>query len=159
MQLLTALAADPPRAAHIDALQRELQVAQPTVSDAVAALIAKGLVARSPDPADRRRNRLSLTPAGPEAADAVAVQRRELVSIVDALPAETGEAVLNSLLLLIAHLHREGVITVARTCLTCRFHEVHDGGHHCALLNMRLDGGELRVDCSEHQPDANVRGG
>ncbi|MFI0485394.1 MarR family transcriptional regulator [Actinomadura sp. 9N215] len=155
-QLLTVLAAGPPPAAHIDALHRELQVAQPTVSDAVTALISKGLVTRRPDPADRRRQRLSLTPAGLEAADGIAGRRGELVSAVGALPDGAGETVLNSLLLLIAHLHREGVITVARTCLTCRFHETPDGHHHCALLNLRLDAGDLRVNCPEHQPDTTL---
>ncbi|MFC4055000.1 MarR family winged helix-turn-helix transcriptional regulator [Actinomadura syzygii] len=150
LQLLTVLAAGPPPAANVDALHRELQVTQPTVSDAVTALIGKGLVTRRRDPSDRRRFALSLTPAGRETADSIAAQRGELVSIVETLPEGERETVLNSLLLLIAHLHREGVITVARTCLTCRFHEMHDNGHHCTLLNTRLGTADLRVNCPEH---------
>ncbi|TMR41709.1 MarR family winged helix-turn-helix transcriptional regulator [Actinomadura geliboluensis] len=152
LQVLTTLASGPPPAAHVDALHRELQVAQPTVSDAVKSLTLKGLVSRERDPADRRRHRLSLTPSGRNTADAVATRRAELVSLVDALPADARASVLNALLLLIAHLHSVGVITVARTCLTCRFHEAVDGGHYCSLLNARLEQADLRVDCPEHEP-------
>ncbi|WP_121433269.1 MarR family winged helix-turn-helix transcriptional regulator [Actinomadura pelletieri] len=151
-QLLALLAAGPPPEARVDALHRELQVSQPTVSDAITALISKGLVTRHPDSTDRRRHRLSLTPAGRETADGIAARRGELVSVVDALPVEVRETVLNSLLILIERFHRAGIIAVARTCLTCRFHELHGGDHHCALLNMHLDAGDLRVNCPEHQP-------
>jgi hypothetical protein len=66
---------------------------------------------------------------------------------------------LRLLLDLIAGLHRSGVITVARMCVTCRFfrRNQHAGAarpHHCALVDMSMADGELRVDCAEHEPSA-----
>lgn len=150
VQLLELVAAGPPPPARVEALRRELQLSQPTVSDAAAALHAKGLIRREPDPADGRRHLLTLTPAGGRVTDQLAHRHRRLVSAVAALPADQREEILGSLLQLIAALHRAGVITVARTCLTCRFHAVR-GGHYCTLLELALTPGDLRVNCPEHQ--------
>ncbi len=48
MRLLAWLLVGPPPIARSTAVARELNVADPTVSDAVAALIRKGLVVRVP---------------------------------------------------------------------------------------------------------------
>ncbi|MFI9505368.1 MarR family transcriptional regulator [Nocardia sp. NPDC052566] len=151
VQLLAALAAGPPPAPSVDALRRELQLSQPTVSDAVASLIAKGLITRRPDPSDRRRQRLVPTDAGHKVAKAIAADRQQLISAVDHLPPADRDRILESLLTLIAELHRENIITIARTCLTCRFHRSNTETHHCDLLEMPLTPADLRVNCPEHQ--------
>jgi len=61
------------------------------------------------------------------------------------------------LLDLIAGLQRSGTITVARMCSTCRFFrpDAHPGAverHHCALVDIPMSDGQLRVDCAEHAP-------
>ncbi|WP_264079342.1 MarR family transcriptional regulator [Mycobacterium szulgai] len=68
MRVLIWLLVGPPPAARSTALARELNVADPTVSDAVAALIRKGLVVRRRDPRDGRRHDLVLTQAGRKSA-------------------------------------------------------------------------------------------
>ena len=64
MRVLVRLYAGPPPQALTSELARELDVSDPTVSDALAALRRKGLVERSADPADRRRQVLRLTASG-----------------------------------------------------------------------------------------------
>src|ERR1700733_11795983 len=64
MRVLAQLYAGPPPKALTSELARELDVSDPTVSDALAALRRKGLVERSADPADRRRQLLRLTASG-----------------------------------------------------------------------------------------------
>src|ERR1700683_1632286 len=59
------LAAAPPPKALTSELARELDVSDPTVSDALAALRRKGLVEQSADPADRRRRVLRLADPRP----------------------------------------------------------------------------------------------
>ena len=62
---------------------------------------------------------------------------------------------LEGALTMIAHLVEDGTLSVARTCLTCRFHRRDaDGVHHCVLLGLPLARSDLRVDCPEHQPAA-----
>jgi DNA-binding MarR family transcriptional regulator len=154
LQVLLRLASDPPARRRIGVLAGELDVTHPTVSDAVAVLRRKGLVDR--DPANRKAV-LSLSARGQAVAAGLADwderTRRELA----ALPAADKHATLGLLLDLIAGLQSSGAITVARMCVTCRFfrrdaHPDPARPHHCALVDMPLAGGELRVDCAEHEP-------
>ncbi|MGH3088675.1 MAG: hypothetical protein ACRDSJ_15325 [Rubrobacteraceae bacterium] len=70
---------------------------------------------------------------------------------------EEKEVVMRFLMRLIASLQRDGVITVARMCVSCRFFREHAhpgdaAAHHCALLDAPLANHDLRVDCPEHEP-------
>jgi DNA-binding MarR family transcriptional regulator len=156
LQVLLRLAADPPARRRIGVLAAELDVTHPTVSDAVAVLSRKGLVARE---APSRKAPLALSERGRalagELVDWHEQTRRELAGF----PGPEKEMTLRLLLDLIAGLQRSGVITVARMCVTCRFfrRNQHAGAarpHHCALVDMPMAEGELRVDCAEHEPSA-----
>ncbi|MFD5148063.1 MarR family winged helix-turn-helix transcriptional regulator [Streptomyces sp. NPDC058401] len=73
------------------------------------------------------------------------------------LPTEDKGRALRLVLDLVGHLADTGVLSVARTCTTCRFfrRDEHDDArrpHHCALLDSPIGDPELRVDCPEHQP-------
>jgi DNA-binding MarR family transcriptional regulator len=60
--ILTAIAANPGcRQADLGAV---LRIRQPNLVEPIEALIARGLVARRPDPRDRRAQTLALTPEG-----------------------------------------------------------------------------------------------
>jgi DNA-binding MarR family transcriptional regulator len=135
---------------------RWLEVSAPTVSDAAAALVRKGLLESVPDLADSRRAAWVPTPAGREAAERLHQWRAPLVAgLAGSSPAEQATA-LRTLLGAIASLNRTGHLAIARTCLTCRFHgDRHpDGaaGDWCGLLEAPLATADLRVDCPEHQP-------
>ncbi|HEY4333294.1 MAG TPA: MarR family transcriptional regulator [Ilumatobacteraceae bacterium] len=65
------------------------QVSPPTITAVVGKLEGLGLVAREPDPADRRVMRIRITPAGTEQLDAVRSRRTEwLESQLRALSAD-----------------------------------------------------------------------
>jgi DNA-binding MarR family transcriptional regulator len=156
LQVLLRLAADPPASRRIGTLAGELDVTHPTVSDAVAVLSRKGLVARE---TPSRRAAVMLSERGRavagELVDWNASTRRRLAGF----PGLEKEMTLRLLLDLIAGLQRFGVITVARMCVTCRFfrRDLHADAtrpHHCALVDMPMADGELRVDCAEHEPRA-----
>lgn len=75
---------------------------------------------------------------------------RDAVACLDDTEQETALA---ALLSIIASSVDAGVIHVARTCLTCHFHQhTGDGGHHCSLLGTDLAPAELRLNCPEHAP-------
>jgi DNA-binding MarR family transcriptional regulator len=139
-------------------LAAEFDVTAPTVSDSLAALRRKGLVEAVTPSRDRRRVHNLLTRAGRAVAVDLAgwdapLQRR-LAEIAD-----RGD-VLQSLLGVIAGLLEDGVITVARTCLTCRFLRTEEpraglravtSRLHCGLLDISLPPELLRADCPDHQ--------
>lgn len=160
IEVLRTLANGTPPEPVVGQLAAELAVRQPTVTDSVRALERKGLLERRQDPADARRTRLALTPAGARAVATVASSDEALLEAVARLGTDVQEATLTSLLGLIATMVEAGAITVARTCLTCRFHEQPGPTrHHCTLLEIDLPPAQLRVNCPEHEVSASVRAG
>ncbi|HEY6775906.1 MAG TPA: MarR family winged helix-turn-helix transcriptional regulator [Thermoleophilaceae bacterium] len=158
-QVLLRLAHDPAERRRVAALAAELDVTQATLSDAVAALHRKRLVERRRDPADGRSRTLELTGRGSAIAGDLDSWDERVRARLAAFPEGDREGALRFLLELIADLQAAGVISVARTCVSCRFfrQRVHAGGaalHHCALLDLPLARSDLRVDCPEHQPAA-----
>jgi DNA-binding MarR family transcriptional regulator len=156
MQVLLRLATQPRPRRRIGVLAAELDVTHPVVSDAVAALRRKGLVER--DMASRKAA-LSLSARGRALADELANWDRRTREQLTNLPAAAKQGTLQLLLDLIAGLQRSGAITVARMCVACRFfrrdaHPDPAQPHHCALVDMPMGAGDLRVDCAEHEPRA-----
>jgi DNA-binding MarR family transcriptional regulator len=153
LELLTTLAAGPPPEPLVGLLARELSVTQPTVTDALLALERKGLLTRRGDAADRRRTTVALTAAGRRIVEAVSGADQRLRDGAAALDRSIQETTLGALLHLIGHLVDVGIIDVARTCLTCRYHEeIAAQGHFCTLLEVDLPPAELRVNCADHAP-------
>ena len=158
-QILLRVTSEPRGRRRVGVLAATLDVRQPTVSDAVATLERKGLVERRPDPADARATTLWPTPRGLAVADRLDAWDTRVRSELRDLPEQDKKLSLSLLLDLIAALQRVGVVGVARTCPTCRFFrsDVRPSAaapHHCALLDVPLGAGDLRLDCPEHEPAA-----
>lgn len=142
---------------RVSYLAREFGLTQATVSDAVSALAAKGLVRRDAPVNDRRVSPLRLTAAGEELAGRLAGwsngARKALGTFT---AAERAEALL-FLLRLIDGWQRDGIVSVARMCLTCRYFRLGGGPggsepHFCQLLQRPLAIAALRVDCPDYEP-------
>lgn len=156
-QILIYLLAAPESRSTVSELARRFSLRQSTLSDAVGALVRKGLLEQSTDAHDKRVVWLRLSRRGRVLArkmgDWVAPLRRQLRSFS---PTQKG-VFLETLLQIIGGLQRAGVIQVARMCTTCVFFEPHrhsdpQAPHHCRLLNQPLRLAELRVECPDHQP-------
>lgn len=145
----------PPRPS---ALARELGVTPASLSDSIAALERKGLVERRRLESDRRGTVVALSAAGGRLAARLDSVAAPVERAVATLPAAEQLALMRSLFAVIAELQEEGVVTVARMCVSCRHFrpDVHAGPapHHCALLDAPLAEEDLRVDCPEHEPVA-----
>jgi DNA-binding MarR family transcriptional regulator len=158
-QILLHLASERPPRRRVSALAAALDVRQPTISDAVAALERKGLLERRRDRADARATNLRLTARGRAVGDRLGAWDERARTEVRRLPQKARERSLSLLLDLIAGLQRAGLVGVARTCPTCRFFRFEARPHaarphHCALLGLPLGPGDLRLDCPEHQQRA-----
>lgn len=154
-QLLMRLRVDPPERRRVGALAAEFDVTLPTVSDAISTLERKGLVGRAPDPSDGRGVRIVLTQRGHEVAEAADAWQVRAQRILGYVSVRDKERALGFLMGLIAELHREGLVSVARMCVTCRFFREDqgqvEGTHRCAILDIELGPGDLRVDCPDHE--------
>ncbi|SEN27628.1 transcriptional regulator, MarR family [Nonomuraea pusilla] len=157
LHALLALASHPAERRRVGALAEEFAVTAPTMSDAVSALERKGLVVRAAVPGDARRRELTLTPEGEALTARLSGWDGPLLEALGTLPAEERAALLQAALDLIAGLRRAGVITVDRSCVSCRFfrRDARDdpaAPHYCGLLEQPLPRAGLRVSCPEHQP-------
>ncbi|WP_305097850.1 MarR family winged helix-turn-helix transcriptional regulator [Croceibacterium aestuarii] len=86
MEALSAIRNSPPRSAQVEIAKR-LRIEGPTLTRMIDTLEKDGLVARLPDPADRRSKLLQLTPAGDQALqeifDLADVYRTRLLEGID----------------------------------------------------------------------------
>ena len=158
-RFLVHLLHHPGELGRVGRLAEEFGLSRATVSDAVRTLEYKGLVRREPWPRDGRVATLSLTPAGEEAATGLSGWADVVEGQLGSFALEEKVAVMRFLMRLISSLQGEGVISVARMCVSCRFfrpdaHPRSATPHHCALLDQPLSGADLRTDCPEHEPAA-----
>lgn len=150
LSVVETLADGRPR--RVGDLAAELDVSQPTVSDAVTVLDRRGLIRRDRDPADLRSTLVALTDDG----GLLAIDTAAVLAPLLAAGAGTDDdraTTLRVLLGEIARLQAAGVITVNRSCLTCRHYQPPGprSSARCLLLASPLPDRELRVDCHEHE--------
>jgi DNA-binding MarR family transcriptional regulator len=132
-------------------------LSRPTVSDATAALRRKNLLTHEPVPDDRRRTRLVLTPSGRKVARQLARWDEPVRAQFATLPPTAKGDTVALLLGLIGRMQRSGLVSVARTCVTCRFYRPRDeptSAGHCTFLDVPLPPEALRLDCPDHDPAA-----
>jgi DNA-binding MarR family transcriptional regulator len=142
------------RRRRIGELAAELDVTQPTVSDAVSTLTAKNLVTRTQDPGDRRVSLVEITDTGTAIIDGLTNELTPLRTAHPGTPTADKATALRVILEEIRRLQHAGIITIDRSCLTCRHYQAPSASElaRCTLLDQELANHNLRVDCAEHQP-------
>ena len=141
--------------ARVGALAAEIAVTQPTASDAVAALVRKGLVERRADPEDGRAAMLHATAAARQITADTAQWPDALLAAADGLDAAERAVLLKALTKMIRTLQLRGEIPAQRMCATCSYfrpyrHADADRPHHCAFVDAAFGTADLRLDCSDH---------
>jgi len=152
VELLRVLADGEPPEPRIGLLAAELDVRQPTVTDALQALGRKGLISQHAAPHDGRQRHVRLTGSGTAVAAELAAADDILSECVAGLPEREQATALRVLLDLIGSLVDGGVLTVARICPTCTYYRDEGRVPYCALLQADLDPPSLRVNCPDHEP-------
>lgn len=153
VDLLMTLARGLPTEPSVGVLAHEMGVTQPTTTDSLRTLERKGLVRHQRPELDRRRHVWALTSDGARLAAEADRSDHAARDAIARLDDTQQDATLTALLNVITSFVDTGAIQVARTCLTCHFHQQTAGdGHHCSLLGTDLTTAELRVNCPEHVP-------
>jgi DNA-binding MarR family transcriptional regulator len=134
-------------------LAGEFNMTKATISDTIKALDQKGLIRKAYEPNDTRSYIMHLTERGRDIAAKTSLFTREIHTPIDQLHADDKENLLLSLLNIIRHLNKAGVITIQRMCMTCAYYQPSENGqkHFCKLLNQNLLVTDLRIDCPEHK--------
>jgi DNA-binding MarR family transcriptional regulator len=119
-----------------------------TVSQTLAVLARKGLVAEAPVDGDRRRVRLDLTPAGRAALD----HDHPVDQALRGLDADRVNAMESALKTALAALLRHRGARPFGLCRDCRHHAPGPDGARCMLLEVALDASEAEQICHEQVP-------
>lgn len=143
-------------AAQLQTIAEGLAVTPPTVSEAAAVLVTKGLVSRRTSAADGRAAVFTLTHRGRAEAERALRWTDFMAEAVEGLSVEDREALLRILVNLVATLQRRGEIPLSGMCTSCTFfrRDAHPGTsqpHHCAFIDAPLGRSDLRFECPDHQ--------
>jgi DNA-binding MarR family transcriptional regulator len=138
-------------------LARRYALRPATMSESLAGLARRRLIARRPSAEDGRCAELELTPRGERVVQGALSELDALVRLAERMSAAERGRALEAVVDLIARLSAEGWIQTDRMCATCRFFERKSerragAPHWCRLIDRALGPGDLRVDCPEHQP-------
>jgi DNA-binding MarR family transcriptional regulator len=157
LQVLIDLCQEAGGAASAVELARRHGIAAPSMSDSLAGLARRRLIARRACEEDARRRVLTLTPKGRALAQRALDELDRLVGVCADMPRDQRDQALATAVDLIARFNELGWIRADRMCTTCRsFERGHapgsNGPHYCRLIERPLVAADLRVDCPEHQP-------
>ena len=133
-------------------LADEFNMTKATISDTIKTLEQKELIKKEYITNDTRSYIIQLTQKGETIANKTSFFAEQLKAPIDQLQSDVKEDLLISLLGIIKHLNKTGVITIQRMCLTCSHYKKADDGEQpfCSLLNQNLYNTDLRIDCPEH---------
>ncbi|TVR80571.1 MAG: MarR family transcriptional regulator [Chitinophagaceae bacterium] len=136
----------------ISYLAKEFNMTKATISDMVKVLEKKGLISKEIGQHDTRSFIIHLTENGSKLAKQTSSFTQEIKTPIDKLSIQEKETLLLSLINIIHHLNKTGIITIQRMCFTCVYYSKNTQGHEhfCRLLDKKLETKELRVDCPEH---------
>lgn len=139
-------------------LAAEFNMTKATISDTIKTLEQKLLIKKEYEQHDTRSYIIQLTKKGKDTAEQTSLFAKQIQAPIDKLHLTDKENLLISLLDIIHHLNKSGVITIQRMCFTCHFYKANKNGqkHFCGLLNTKLADTELRIDCEEHKQKQTV---
>ena len=136
---------------NVSYLANEFNVTKPTVSDAVRVLHKKNLILKDHSSSDNRSYSIVLSEAGKAIVGETEDFSSPLISLMETFPIEEQQGFYRVLAKLIHGLHRHQILTVQRSCLSCKFYGNHAGGHYCNLLETLLEEQDMRLDCPEFE--------
>lgn len=147
-QILLFIASHAPMQSRVSTLAKEFAVTKATVSDAVRALLEKGMLKKKSGD-DARAFSLALTASGKKQVQKFSVLTEYFDEALTAIPANERKKIWEGLLLLIGHLQKTGIIPL-RMCFSCQHYGKHKSVPYCQLLEQALQIEDIRLDCPEH---------
>lgn len=141
---------------RLTVIAEQLVISPATASDAVSALVAKGLVEKVRASDDGRAVALSLTRKGVKLAASIEEMEGSLFLVLKTLSSEEKNKLLTLIVKIIRGMQDRGDIPVMRMCLTCKYYEPHKKKdkqlvHYCNLVKAPFADYHVRLDCPEHE--------
>ena len=157
-QILAVVAGNrEPRGVGVKAVAARMAVTMGTGSEAVGALVEKGLLRKEADEADGRAVVLTLTARGKREATRASEWPGAIVEAVDAMPERERATLLRGLVGMVRTMQERGMVPTARMCVECQFFRPNEypgeaKPHHCQYIGAPIGDADLRLDCAEMEP-------
>lgn len=157
IQILTFLSFHPPLQCKVSYLAQEFNMTKPTVSDAIKTLEEKELITKITEASDTRSYTINLTPKGVLLAQETSLFAQKFNDALVGMPPIEQEFLLEHLVAIIYSFHKEGILTMQRTCFTCTYHSRStmsiptSGQSYCRMLDQHLHSSDIRLDCPHHE--------
>lgn len=141
----------------VKAVAEQMAVTMGTASEAVGALVSKGLLRKAADRADGRAVVLRLTSRGAREASTASEWPEAIVDAVEAMPEAERATLLRGLVGMVRTMEERGLVPTARMCVGCRFFRPNEypgqvRPHHCLFIEAPIGDADLRIDCGEMEP-------
>lgn len=140
----------------IKGIAKELAVTMSTASEAVSALVSRGLLQKREADGDGRAVTLHLTARGRRAMEAAPEWPGAMAEAAAAMSEEERAAMLRGLVGLIRAMQERELIPTQRMCVECSFFEPNrytgPKPHHCGFVNAPMADSDLRLDCADMRP-------
>lgn len=136
--------------ANVSTLSIEFNMKKPTISDAVKALFAKGLIEKEVAE-DARAYTILLSKEGMSLTDSLQAFDNPLRDAIGSLDQTEKAALHSALAKTIFNLNQNGILQQQRMCFGCRFYESKSDQHYCHYIKKELREHEIRLDCNEYQ--------
>lgn len=151
LQIITFLLFHPKEFRTISNIANEFNTTKASISDSVKALETKGFITREKILKDFRVSTINLTENGKEIAVEAAKYADRIEEIISGMPREKKETLMETLLEIIHQLFNQGIISIQRMCLTCKYYvRQENSANECTLLQTPLKVTDLRVDCNNY---------
>jgi len=155
-QILSILAASA-NPIGLKEVARQMAITMGTASEAISALVSKGMVRKAQSASDGRAVVLALTKTGEREAATAAGWPTSLTGAVDALPEPERAGLLRGLIGMIRTLQEHGAVPTARMCVGCTYFRPNEypgqpKTHHCMFIEAPIGDSDLRIDCGEMEP-------
>lgn len=151
LQILLFIGYHPAELNKVAHIATELQLSRPTISDAVASLVSKGLLEMQPDKRDRRSFSMLPTEVGRDILLKAEEYALPLTEVLEKRPAFEKNNLYQTIFAMIAGLMNQESGELQRMCYTCAHYQGNKKRqHNCLFLNKSLASAELQIDCMYH---------
>ena len=136
---------------NVSFLAKEFDLTKPTISDAIRALDQKGLIEKKASPTDSRSYTILLSEKGRQMVGVTEDFADPLASSVEGMGQKEQEKLFQRLSQLIHQLNQSDILTVQRSCFSCKFFGEKGTEPYCHMLRQKHKPADIRVDCNEYE--------
>ncbi|OGF64705.1 MAG: hypothetical protein A2Y62_14710 [Candidatus Fischerbacteria bacterium RBG_13_37_8] len=159
IQFILFLVFHPDYETKVSTLAAEFNLTPATVSDAIRILTKKKLLMKIIPAHDKRIHYLKLTKKGTNLAREISSWQDSFLNQLHLFPDQQKEEAALFLMELITSLQKNGIIKIARMCISCEHFQkkarsTHQTTHYCKLTERYFSDSEITIDCSYYKNTA-----